>query len=142
MERKHRCALVWFRRDLRLTDNPALVAALQSAATIVPVYIHDPQAEGEWAPGAASRVWLHHSLAALAANLRQRGAPLVIHRGPTLENLMALTRESGATAVCWNRLYEPTLVERDRRVQAALTQAGIETLSANAALWAEPWAPK
>lgn len=52
MEKEHRCALVWFRRDLRLTDNPALVAALESAATIVPVYIHDPAAEGQWAPGA------------------------------------------------------------------------------------------
>lgn len=135
----HRCALVWFRRDLRLTDNPALAAALRTAAAIVPVYIHDPDADGEWAPGAASRAWLHHSLKALAADLAGRGSPLVIRRGPALRTLQALLHETGATAIHWNRLYEPAAIERDRSIKAALAAAGVEAASFNAALWAEPW---
>ncbi|RME70756.1 MAG: deoxyribodipyrimidine photo-lyase, partial [Verrucomicrobia bacterium] len=49
--------LVWFRQDLRLTDNPALAFALGRRAAVIPVYIWSPQEEGEWVPGAASRWW-------------------------------------------------------------------------------------
>ena len=56
-------AIVWFRRDLRLTDNPALAAACERARHVVALYVHAPEEDGEWAPGAASRWWLHHSLA-------------------------------------------------------------------------------
>lgn len=63
-------ALVWFRHDLRLDDNPALRAALDQGFTPIPVYVHAPQEEGEWSPGAASLAWLHRSLAALDADLR------------------------------------------------------------------------
>jgi deoxyribodipyrimidine photo-lyase len=56
--------LVWFRRDLRLQDNPALQAALDAGHDVVPVYIHAPHEEGEWVPGAASDAWRHRSLAA------------------------------------------------------------------------------
>ena len=59
--------LVWFRRDLRLADNPALAAAAASLRPIVPVYVRDDAAAGGWAPGGASRCWLHHSLASLRA---------------------------------------------------------------------------
>ena len=51
-------AIVWFRRDFRLADNPALTAAAESDHSILPVYIHDPEAEGDWAPGSASQWWL------------------------------------------------------------------------------------
>jgi deoxyribodipyrimidine photo-lyase len=61
----HDTALVWFRRDLRLTDNPALLYALEHAKRIVPLFVHAPAEDGSWEPGAASRWWLHHSLAAL-----------------------------------------------------------------------------
>ena len=67
-------ALVWFRQDLRLADNPALSAAVAAGARIVPVYVWSPEEEGGWAPGAASRWWLHQSLQALDASLRERGS--------------------------------------------------------------------
>ncbi len=102
-----RTALVWFRRDLRLADNPALCAALAEADAIVPVYVHSPEEEAPWAPGAASHWWLHHSLAALDRELRDRGSRLCIRRGPALPALLELARECGANAVHWNRLYEP-----------------------------------
>ena len=66
-------ALVWFRQDLRLADNPALRAAVASARSIVPVYVWSPEEEGAWAPGGAARWWLHESLRSLDARLRERG---------------------------------------------------------------------
>ncbi len=76
--------LVWFRRDLRLSDNPALAAAVADSDHVVAVYVHAPDEESPWSPGAATRWWLHHSLAALAAALRQKGIALTLRRGPAL----------------------------------------------------------
>jgi deoxyribodipyrimidine photo-lyase len=67
-------AILWFRRDLRLTDNPALDKALQTAQRLLPLFIFAPEEEGLWAEGAASRWWLHHSLAALDETLRRLGS--------------------------------------------------------------------
>lgn len=132
-------AIVWFRRDLRLTDQPALVQALAAAETIIPVYVHAPDEEGAWAPGGASRWWLHHSLAALDTELRVRGSRLVLREGPALAALEALVTETGATAVFWNRLYEPALIARDKAVKQALAARGIEAVSCNGHLLFEPW---
>lgn len=92
-------AIVWFRHDLRLRDNPALEAAGADRRAIVPVFIWSPEEEGEWPPGAASRWWLHHSLAALEETLRQRGTRLILQRGHALAALRRVARESGAQAV-------------------------------------------
>jgi hypothetical protein len=73
--------IVWFRQDLRLADNPALSAAVATGAPIVPVHILDDEGAGAWRRGGASRWWLHHSLAALGADLHARGAPLVLPAG-------------------------------------------------------------
>ncbi|MFZ0256949.1 MAG: deoxyribodipyrimidine photo-lyase, partial [Gammaproteobacteria bacterium] len=80
-------ALVWFRRDLRLTDNPALFSALSDRQSIIPIFVHAPQEHGAWIPGAASNWWLHHSLTALAAALAERGSRLVVRCGPSIETL-------------------------------------------------------
>jgi deoxyribodipyrimidine photo-lyase len=133
-------ALVWFRRDLRLTDNPALAAAVATGGPVVPVYVHAPEEEEAWRPGGASNAWLHRSLIALDESLRRLGSRLVIRRGPTLEALHALAAETGATHIYWNRLYEPALVARDRALKTALREAGLVAESCNAALLNEPWA--
>lgn len=132
-------ALVWFRRDLRLSDNPALHAAAQRHDHLLPVYLFAPDEEAPWAPGAASLWWLHHSLAALAESLRQRGLPLLIRRGEALTQLRALAAETGAEAVYWNRLYEPAFVARDKRVKEGLRADGLTAESGNGALLNEPW---
>jgi deoxyribodipyrimidine photo-lyase len=132
-------AILWFRRDLRLTDNPALLEALASADRIVPVYIHAPEEEGAGAPGAASRWWLHHSLGSLAAELELRGSSLLIRRGPSLQALLALAGETGASSVHWNRLYEPALVARDRQVESELAAQGLLASSCSGHLLFEPW---
>lgn len=133
-------ALVWFRRDLRLDDNPALHAALAAGHRPIPVYIHAPEEEGEWAPGAASRAWLRRSLLALDASLRQRGSRLLVLAGPSAQRLHELAAGSGAAAVYWNRDYTPAAQARDTGIKRSLREAGVEAHSFNGSLLLEPWA--
>jgi deoxyribodipyrimidine photo-lyase len=135
----HRPVLVWFRLDLRLADNPALHEAWQTGSPVVPVFVHAPQEEGRWAPGGASRWWLHHSLGALDASLRALGSRLILRQGDTLGQLRELARDTGARAVYWNRRYEPALTSRDTRIKQALKEDGLEAKSFNSALLKEPW---
>ncbi len=132
-------ALVWFRRDLRLQDNPALQAALDAGHVPVPVYIHAPHEEGEWAPGGASNAWLHRSLAALDTDLRARGSSLVLRQGDSQSQLQALIEQTGAVAVYWNRKYEPATQPRDAKIKRALREQGIEAESHSGSLMFEPW---
>ena len=135
-------ALVWFRRDFRLHDNPALVAALHDADRVVAVYLHAPDEEAPWQPGAASNWWRHHSLAALATAIAERGGRLTLRRGDSLAMLRELIRETGAQSVHWNRLYEPAIRARDEQIKAALKADGIIARSHNSALLFEPWSLK
>ena len=133
-------SLVWFRNDLRLEDNPALAAAGASGAPVIPVFVWSPQEESPWAPGAASRWWLHESLARLDESLRDRGLRLVLRRGPVPAALGALRAESGAGAVFWNRRCEPVARQRDSEIEAALRVEGVRVESCNSALLFEPGA--
>jgi deoxyribodipyrimidine photo-lyase len=132
-------SIVWFRQDLRLTDNPALQAALQRGGNIIALYIDSSDEEGAWAPGAAARWWLHRSLQSLAADLRSRGASLCIARGNAGEVLGALCTASGADAVFWNRRYEPLVTQRDARLKQELRGKGLLAESRNGSLLIEPW---
>jgi len=131
-------AIAWFRRDLRLADNPALSAACARSRRVVLLYVHAPDEEGDWPPGAASRWWLHRSLARLSEALRGRRAELHLRRGPSLEALLSVARATGADSVYWNRLYEPALAARDEQVAAGLRAAGLAAESCNAAMLVEP----
>jgi deoxyribodipyrimidine photo-lyase len=115
-------ALLWFRQDLRLGDNPALHAA--AGRPLLPVYVLDDESPGRWAPGGASRWWLHHSLAALRADLAGRGLPLVLARGRAEAVVPALAEAAGAAEVFAGRMHEPWAREADRRVEEALRGAG------------------
>ena len=130
--------IVWFRQDMRLQDNPALAAAVSRGAPIVPVYILDDAGEGHWPAGGASRWWLHHSLAALDVALRERGSRLILARGESGAVLHELIKVTGASAVYWNRRYEPASITRDKTLKAALDIAGTEVKSFNGALLFEP----
>ena len=132
-------AIVWFRRDLRLRDNPALQAALEAGHEVVPVYIHAPQEEGAWAPGAASEAWLHRSLQQLDAQLRAVGSALILRSGDSMAQLQALIAESGAEAVYWNRKYEPATQPRDAAIKRGLREQGVQVESHNGYLLFEPW---
>ena len=134
--------IVWFRRDLRLQDNPALDAAIRAHDRVVCVYIYSPGEERPWRPGAASRWWLHHSLVALDADLRKRGTELHIVSGKSSLALKALVRKTAARRVHFNRLYEPASIERDKRAERELEKIGVGVNISNAALLAEPWSTK
>ncbi|MGE3313388.1 MAG: deoxyribodipyrimidine photo-lyase [Limisphaerales bacterium] len=134
--------LVWFRRDLRLEDQPALEAAVASGGPVIPVFIWAPEEESPWEPGAASRWWLHHSLVALDARLRELGSHLVIRRGPSLDALIRLVRETGAAKVVWGRCYEPAGIARDTRIKEALRETGVVAESFSTSLLNEPWTVK
>jgi deoxyribodipyrimidine photo-lyase len=110
--------IVWFRRDLRLADNSAFVAAVASGRPIVPVYIWDEDGEGDWPEGGASRWWLHHSLAALGQSLSERGLRLVLRSGAAADELPAVAGEIGAQFLYWNFRYEPAAVKQQREVEA------------------------
>ncbi len=131
--------LFWLRLDLRLADNPALAAAVARGGAVIPVFIWSPEEEGAWSSGGASNWWLHQSLAALDASLRALGSRLVIRRGPALETLQALIQATGASAVFWNRRYEPAIIARDAKVKETLRADGIKLESCNGALLHEPW---
>ena len=132
-------SIVWFRRDLRRNDNPALDAAIARGKPVVPVFILDDADAGPWAPGGASRWWLAGSLACLAAELAQSGSGLVLRRGPAEREIGKLVAETGAESVFWNRRYEPWAVARDMRLKASLAARGINVKSFNASLLMEPW---
>ncbi|MFD2113500.1 cryptochrome/photolyase family protein [Thiorhodococcus fuscus] len=132
-------AILWFRRDLRLDDNPALAAALASGSPVLPVYIHAPHEEAPWAPGAASRWWLHRSLQSLDRSLQERGTRLWITRGDSLAELRRIVAATGAAEVHWNRLYDPRIRERDAAIKQALRADGLRCESHNASLLFEPW---
>ena len=132
-------ALVCFRRDLRLHDNPALQQAVQQHSRVIPVYIHDPAADAPWPAGAASNWWLHHSLARLAGELAKRGSRLLLRQGATLTVLETLLTETGADHLYWNRCYEPARLSQDRDLQARLQQRGVTVSDHNASLLFEPW---
>jgi deoxyribodipyrimidine photo-lyase len=136
--RNIRSTIVWFRQDLRLVDNPALLAATAAGAAIIPIFIWSPQEEGHWPPGAASCWWLHQSLTQLDASLRSLGSRLIIRRGSSLQTIRELLDQTGATSVYWNRRYEPAARARDRQLQSALLKLGVESESFNGSLLFEP----
>ena len=128
-------AIHWFRQDLRLSDNPALDAATQHES-VLPIYILDDEASAQYRMGAASRVWLHHSLGELNKSLNGK---LAIFRGDARVVLSELTSRVGVRHVYWNRCYEPWRVARDRRIKSELAERGIAVHSRNGSLLWEPW---
>jgi deoxyribodipyrimidine photo-lyase len=99
-------SLLWFRQDLRLSDQPALAAAVAEGA-VIPVYILDDQSPGDRKMGGASRWWLHHSLSAVDTDLHAFGSRLILRRGDALSVLSALAQETGAKRVHALRHFEP-----------------------------------
>ncbi len=114
----------WFRKDLRLLDNPALTETVRSARPVVPVYILEGKDSDPWAPGGASRWWLHHSLTSLNKSLEALGNRLILRRGQPKEVLQNLVTETGATTVHVTRLTEPHVIKVESEVKTTLNSLG------------------
>ena len=125
--------IMWFRQDLRLSDNPALCKAIEQGR-VLPVFILDDGKD--WSRGGASRWWLHHSLKALQESLQGN---LWILKGDAAKLLPQLADEQGASHVFWNRCYEPWRIRRDSLLKERLAADGIAASSQNGSLIWEPW---
>ncbi|PIA52145.1 hypothetical protein AQUCO_01000194v1 [Aquilegia coerulea] len=132
-------SIVWFRRDLRIEDNPALAAGVR-AGTVVPLFIWAPEEEGHYYPGRVSRWWLKQSLAHLDSSLKSLGTSLITKRSTdSVSSLIDVVKSTGATHLFFNHLYDPLSLVRDRRAKEILTDQGIIVRSFNADLLYEPW---
>jgi deoxyribodipyrimidine photo-lyase len=132
-------AILWFRDDLRLADNPALTIAVASGRPLICLYVFDQESPGLRPLGGAARWWLHGALAELEAALAARGGRLVIRQGRAAGIVEGLAIDAGAGAVYWNRRYEAAGREIDAGLKAALGRRGIAAESRNGSLLAEPW---
>ena len=117
-------ALVWFRRDLRLADNPALHAAVQTGRQLVLVFIDQRDRALGTAPGEAADWWLHGSLASLAQEIGTRGGQLTLLRGDPAVLIPELARKHHVAEAFWNRAGEPAIDARDRAIAAKLQAGG------------------
>ena len=128
-------SICWFRQDLRLHDNPALVRAVENG-TILPIYIYDDVNAGDYDLGAATKWWLHHALSDLNHNLNNS---LSFYKDNPIDVLKRLAERYDVSGVYWNRCYEPWQIKRDSEIKTYLSQQGIDVQSFNGSLLWEPW---
>ncbi|TNE61811.1 MAG: deoxyribodipyrimidine photo-lyase [Sphingomonadales bacterium] len=128
--------ILWFRRDFRLADHPALAEARRSGRSVIPVFILDEVAESY---GAAPKWRLAEALTAFEHSLQKIGSRLVLRRGNAAETLLALARETGAQDIWWTRAYDPEAIERDTKAKQRLKSCGYEAKSFPGHILFEPW---
>ena len=134
----NRPVIVWFRNDLRIFDNPALSAAANTGAPLVPVFVLDDGTDQFRPLGSASRWWLHQSIRELARTLRARGVTLILRHGRAERIVPGLAADLGASGVFWNFSPEPGAVTRDKDVMTALDSIGVAHCRSNGSLLVEP----
>ncbi|MEL7300043.1 MAG: deoxyribodipyrimidine photo-lyase [Pseudomonadota bacterium] len=128
--------IMWFRRDLRLSDNRALKAAVGGDGPVIPVFIYDEVVE---TLGTAPAWRLGLGIEKLAETLEEKGSRLILRKGTAREVLEKLVEETGAKAIHWSRAYDPTSQARDKAVKAWAKEAGLDAQSHKGHLLFEPW---
>jgi deoxyribodipyrimidine photo-lyase len=113
-------AVWWIRRDLRLTDNQALMAARQAAEQVIPVFIVDPIFEASENVGNKRRAFLWAGLRQLDADLRERGNRLIVRYGRPQHVLSTLLTETGAVAIFAEEDFTSYARHRDRQIAESL----------------------
>jgi len=131
-------AIFWFRQDLRLSDNPALLAACSEYDHLIPIYIDDNEHLSSQL-GEASRAWLHQSLSELNNQLNDLGSELLFFSGEASAVIEQICEQTDVDAVLWNRCYEPEAIKRDSDIKTMLKSKDIHAQSENALLLNEPW---
>jgi len=133
-----RSALVWFRNDLRISDNPALQAAAKSGAPVLALYVLE-EAKGLRAMGAAWRWWLAGSLRSLSGNLSKLGVSLVLRRGDPRKIIAEIAKDEKIGAAFWNRRYVAAEAKLDVEIEQHLLSQDCAVETFNASLLNEPW---
>lgn len=131
-------SLAWFRDDLRVADNPALLAAVADGAAMA-LYVLDEESVGIRPLGGAAKWWLHHALTDLRTELAALGIPLLLRRGPAAEVVPATASELGVGTLYWNRRYGGPEMAVDRTVKEWASDQGIHAESFQGSLLHEPW---
>ena len=127
-------SIVWFRQDLRLSDNPAVVEA-SDLGKILPIYILDDCAPNPFKIGGASKVWLHHSLNSLNKSLNGK---LNVYRGKTSEIIELLIDKYGAFNLFCNACYEPWHKKQESDVKSICKRKSVNYRSFNSSYLWEP----
>lgn len=133
--------LLWFREDLRITDQPALAAATAHGQPVIALYILSSNG-GQRAPGGAYRWKLHGALHKLRTKLAKLNVPLVLRRGDPVAILKSMVNEQDISTIFWSRRYAPDAVAQDKMIMAELKSRGAMVESFNGKLLAEPWTVK
>ena len=128
-------SIIWFRQDLRIKDNPALSESLKHSI-VYPIYIFDDVNARDHEMGAASKIWLHHSLNNLNKNL---GEKLSIFKGDPKDVLVKIIKSNQVKNIYWNRCYEPWRIKRDKKIKRLIEDCGAISHSSNGSLLWEPW---
>jgi len=132
-------SILWFRKDLRLQDNPALLQLSQLSDDFIPVYILDDTLHPTEQLGISQRWWLHNSLKSLDQSLQKYyKTPLRFFKGNPQEILEQIVRETKSTGLFWNRCYDSHSLHRDKRIKESF-QKTITVESFNGSLLLEPW---
>lgn len=125
--------IVWFRQDLRVLDNAALNAAIETGQTIIPLYIDEEDR------GTNSYTWLQGTLFALSNELKKMSLNLIIRKGKPFDVLSKLIAETHADKLYWNRCYEPKRIKADSFIKAELSSKQFAVQSFKGNLFFEPW---
>lgn len=129
-------SIVWFRNDLRVADNPALLAAAERGDPVICLYVLE---SGRRDIGGALKWWLNKSLTVLSQTIDALGGTLILRSGDPLSALQDIVESTGATTIFWNRRYEKHGVETDTAVKQHLKTEGLEAKSFKANVLFEPW---
>lgn len=138
MTEKKDPVILWFRKDLRLADNRAMLAAADHGGPVFPVYILDENPLLHGALGAAQDWWLHQSLNALSGDLEKLKSRLILRCGDSESVLKELLKETGATSIFWNRRYDPHGIAVDSKIKKRFRDDGFEVESFAGYLLHEP----
>ena len=132
-------SILWFRVDLRLSDNPALQKAIELGKPILPIYILDDDDANDRKLGDASKWWLYNSLKSIYSDLEKVGSKMLFFKGNAEKVIEKIIEETNADTVLWNRRYEPWAVKRDKSIKENLILKSKIVFSFNGSLLYEPW---
>lgn len=131
-------SIVWFRQDLRIEDQPALNAAIAKGGSVIPLFVWAPDEEKEWAPGAASRWWLHGALHRLEKKVKGLGLNLIVRKQSSIQAIADIVKQTGADALFANQRYEPCAIKQEHMIKQALAKQNIPVHFFNGSLLFDP----